>query len=74
MYKQGNIFGYDNCSKMQDAGLLERVVKMVEQVSVRRERGGAGCPTHTGHIAPGMFASLDVCTIKSIGCLLTYGT
>ena len=21
------------------------------------------------HIAPGMFASLDVCTIKSIGCL-----
>ena len=35
---------YDDCSKMQDLGLVERVVKMVERVSVRRERGGAGCP------------------------------
>ena len=41
---QGSILGYDDCSKSQDAGLVEQVVKMVERVSVRRERGGAGCP------------------------------
>ena len=45
--EQGNILGYDNCSKTQDARLAEQVVKMVERVSVWRERG-VGCPTHTG--------------------------
>ena len=27
---QGNILAYEDCSKTQDAGLVERVVKMVE--------------------------------------------
>ena len=29
-FSQVNILGYDDCSKMQDAGLVERVVKMVQ--------------------------------------------
>ena len=41
-YEQGNILDYDDCSKTQDAGLVEQVVKMVELVLLRRERG-AGC-------------------------------
>ena len=45
--EQVRYLGYDKSRRTQDAGLVERVVKMVEQVSVRRERGGAGCPNHT---------------------------
>ena len=40
--RQVRYLGYDESRRMQDAGLVERVVKMVERVSVRRERGGAG--------------------------------
>ena len=41
---QVRYLGYDETRRTQDAGLVERVVKMVERVSVRRERGGAMCP------------------------------
>ena len=44
LYEQVRYLGYDESKRAQDAGLVERVVKMVKRVSVRRERGGAGCP------------------------------
>ena len=31
---QGNILGHDDCSKLKDAGLVERIVKMVERERV----------------------------------------
>ena len=35
---QAEILGHDKSSKMHDAGLVGRVVKMSERVLVRRER------------------------------------